>query len=403
MENESLDKNSDNEVIREDNILDVILATKDEITTERPAVQQKIELTASQQLKIIEFWNSCPPEKPPTINQMVVHIFGVEKDARSMEARAIKEFLANRGIKARISSVYVPKGDIELTIEQKEFISNNAATQTCLEMTKTLFPGKKITNLSQETRTVKKFMETLPEKIKFLPSDDIPSGDYTPPRTELAMIWKINKFTDSNIDPKKVKDNDKIKGCIKACIGYINSYRFVATINAYACEKDRELFEASFISYVHNKDDLSAEERDQYILLSTDAVIGKNIQFQIDRFQKSADTVIEEGEESKRLSMALVEQISNLRKEYNDCVKRQQSLMSGLEIKRSEKKRDIIPQNETMMALIKFVKNTENRNRMMQLIEIKRKQLADECERIVTLDSIRAEIFGITVKEITDS
>ena len=54
-----------------------------------------------------------------------------------------------------------------LTIEQKEYISNNCHTMTGLEMAKILFKNESLTNLCQETRSILEHMKNIPSNIKF--------------------------------------------------------------------------------------------------------------------------------------------------------------------------------------------------------------------------------------------
>ena len=124
-------------------------------------------LTEDQQLKLLKEWNERP-DNPPSLAELVRLAFGRDDlDGRSKEGKAVKTFLASRQIKPRRSHEYEVKGLIDLNLEQKEYISNNCATMTGLEIAKILFKNESLTNLSQETRSVLEYMKTIPMNIKY--------------------------------------------------------------------------------------------------------------------------------------------------------------------------------------------------------------------------------------------
>jgi hypothetical protein len=291
-------------------------------------------LTEDQQLKLLQEWNNRP-NNPPSLAELVKLAFNRDDlDGRSKEGKAVKQFLASRQIKPRKSHEYEAKGLLELNEEQKEYISNNCHTMTGLEMAKVLFKNDTLTNLSQETRSILEYMKNIPTNIKFnnTENENIATDEYRPPRSEERMIAKINKYILDGIDKNKL--THKTKKEINSIIGYMNTFRFSHQINLYDDERDRELFESSFVRYTYDKSDLSQEEVDQYIVLSTEVVISSNIQQTINVLQNQIDMAIQE---DGKIPMALVEASNTARKEYNDCVNRQQKLLNDLKVKRSER------------------------------------------------------------------
>ena len=98
-----------------------------------------IILTEEQQLKLLNEWNNRS-DNPPSLTELVKLAFNRDDlDGRSKEGKAVKQFLAARQIKPRKSYEYQAKGLIELTEDQKEYISNNCAMMTGLEIAKILF------------------------------------------------------------------------------------------------------------------------------------------------------------------------------------------------------------------------------------------------------------------------
>ena len=89
---------------------------------------KNITLNEDQQLAILKEWNSRA-ENPPYIKELIELIFSDipedMKDGRSKYGRAIKKFLAEKSLTAKVTSKHYPKEKVELNDDQKEFISNN--------------------------------------------------------------------------------------------------------------------------------------------------------------------------------------------------------------------------------------------------------------------------------------
>jgi hypothetical protein len=122
------------------------------------------------------------------------------------------------------------------------------------------------------------------------------------------MIQRINRYVLDGIDEKKV--SPKQKRDIKSIIGYLHTFRFSHQINSYNGNTDRELFESSFVRYTYDKNDLTQEEVDQYILLAAEVVIASSIQERVERLQNMLDDTADDTE-GRRISMSLVEAISS--------------------------------------------------------------------------------------------
>jgi len=357
-------------------------------------------LTPEQEAKVFEIWNNS--KTPPSIKELTQAVFGGVHDGRSKCSKLIRELLAKKNLQATVSYQYQKKGEINLTDDQKEFIANNINKMTCLEIAEALF-NKKLTNLSNETRAVIAFARTLNDRVKYSDPIDIATDKYKAPQQESSMIDRINKYVDNPIDRSKYGSNDRQKRWVKALISYVNSYRFIQTINSYDSIEDRELFESSFISYTYGVDDLTAEERDQYIMLCSEVVNGKHINARIVKYERIADESVDGTEDGKKLTLTFVEAISNLRKEHNDCIKRQQSLINDLNGKRSSRVKDRIRETESLISLVEFWRNEETRKRLINSADIKRKELQGEITRLENMDTLKFEIFGCDPNEILNS
>lgn len=359
------------------------------------------ELTEEQKALIIKTWNARE-KNPPSLKELCEMCFGAAVDGRDKRAKLIKQFLATRSLKAKVSYEYIKKEEIELTDEEKELIANQCSKMNAMEIGEVLF-HKKLSNLSGEVRAINAYIKTLDDRVKYVDPDSLITEKYKAPQTERSMIDRINKYIDKPIDSATYAKNDKQQRWVKALIGYINCYRFIHTVNTYDTIEDRELFESSFISYVYGKDDLLAEERDQYIMLSSEVVSDTHIMAQINKYERIAEESINGDDNSRKLSMSIVEQISNLRKEHNDCSKRQQSLIDDLKGKRSARLKDKLKENESVVQLVVFWKNEETRQRLLQAGEMRRAKLKDEVKRLEDMDSLKFEIYGCDPNELLNN
>jgi len=355
------------------------------------------DLSEEQQLKLLNEWNSRP-DNPPSLVELVKLAFDRDDlDGRSKEGKAVKNFLASRQIKPKKSHEYQAKGLLELSLDQKEYISNNCHTMTGLEIARILFKNDKLTNLSQETRSVLEYMKNIPSNVKFNnnENENASTEEYRPPRSEERMIAKINKYILDGIDKNKLTHKNKQE--INSLIGYMNTFRFCHQINLYEDERDRELFESSFVRYTYDKGDLTQEEVDQYIVLSTEVVISSNIQQTINILQNQIDLAIQE---DGKIPMTLVEASNTARKEYNDCVNRQQKLLNDLKVKRSERLSKQVKETASIINLVQMWKEEESRAKLLKMAEMRKKVIEKEIDRLSSMEEIKSKILGISKDEI---
>ena len=353
-----------------------------------------IELTDDQKKKILEEWNTRP-SNPPSLVELTKLIFGEGFDGRSQEGKAIKNYLASRQIIPKKSHEYEPKGLIDLTEDQKEYISNTCSTMTSVEIAKIIFKNNDLTNLNQETRSVGEYIKTLDTKVAYSNPNNIPEGNYKPPATFNRCLSRVNRYVHEGIDESKL--TGKQKRDIQSLIGYLHTYRFLYQINTYQDEQERELFESSFVRYTYDKNDLTQEEVDQYIVLSTEVIISSNIQETIAVLQVQMDEAVQAGE---KISMSLVEAISTSRNEYNQSVGRQQKLLQDLKVKRSDRLSKQVKENASILNLVELWKEEESRKEMLKLAEMRKELLTKEIERLSTIDEIKARIMGISIDEV---
>ena len=358
----------------------------------------KFKLTNEQGEIILEEWNSRL-ENPPSLLELIQLAFpGQNLDGRTKEGRAVKAFLATRKIKARGAHEYQAKEKVTLTNEHKQFIENNASLMNGREIACVVFANNELTNLHQEVRTVNDYIKSL-DLEPYENPNEVPSSEYKAPKTFDKTVNTVNKYVNGAIDKNKITSS--VKKNIDSLINYLSTYRFSHQINTYSSQTDRELFESSFIRYTHDKADLSQEEVDQYIVLSTEVIIAASIQRRTERIQQLLDNAAEDTQ-GRRIAMALVDAISSAQTEYNQCINRQQKLLDSLKQKRSDILKNKIKENASVLNLVQLWKEEESRKKLVQLANIRKKAVSDEIKNLTGMDEIKCRILGLSKGEVLD-
>ena len=361
-------------------------------------MSENTNLSEAQKSLIVNEWNDRP-DNPPSLQELVLLCYPDQKlDGRSKEGREIKDYLSTMQIKARGAQEYVPKEKPELTEDQKEFIDANCSVMKAVELARVAFKNTGITNLNIEAKIVGDYLQTLPQNMLFEQESDIPDAeDYKPPKTFDRMMHRINKYVMPAIDKNKISPAQK-KG-ITTCIGYVNTFRFCHQINSYDSSVNRELFESCFVRYTYDKYDLSQEEVDQYIVLSAEVVIASNIQRRITHLSRLLDETAEDND-GRRISMSLVDAINTAQTEYNQCINRQQKLLSDLKQKRSDKLAKQRQDTASILNLVELWREQETREKMVKLAELRKKTLKDEVQRLSDMDELKSRILGMSEGEV---
>lgn len=358
--------------------------------------KQKI-LTDSQKKLIMNRWLD-ESLSPPSIKELIVLAFPNHSgDSRTVEAMLIKDFLVEKEIKLETEQVNNKnKGDF-LTDEQKKYITANCSELKAAEMARFLFPNEKIATGGRQIREINLFLRSLDPKILY--SGEIPEDDYRPPNTLERVIVRIKKYVDEckTWDYKKLTPRQKKYG--ETLMGYLHSFRFKLQIDNYENPNDKILFESTFIKYCYDKDDLTQENTDQYILLCADIVMMNNIQRNIDTLNAEQDRILNE---DGKLSMTIVDAIKNTREEYNQCIKRQQALYKSLVQERSEKLSEEIKDKATLLNLFNAWKNYESRQKILKLREAQKNNLRKELYEIENMDEMKQRVLGISIDQIID-
>lgn len=357
--------------------------------------------TEQRHLLALELWKEREEknETPPSLAELIKVAYPdrPELDGRTKEARDLKAYLAEFGVKADGAHVYHPKDAPKLTEENKEFIANNAATMGAVYLARVIFDDPTISNLHAETRIVNEYLKTLPPEVIQQNTDDVPQEDYAPPKTFDKTLLLVNKYIHEKIDKKKITGKQRKE--ITALMGYLSTYRFIHQINTFENNRYRSLFESSFVRYTHDKSDLTQEEVDQYIVLSTEVIIGSSIQARSERLQQLLDDSAEDSE-GRRVAMGLVQAISAAQTEYNQCIGRQNKLLGDLKEKRSDRLKSQIKENASVVYLVQMWKEEESREKLIKLAEMRKESVKKEIQKLSTMDEVKARIMGISEDEV---
>lgn len=355
-------------------------------------------LTEEQKTNMVNEWNGRK-DNPPSLKEVIDIAYpGKNLDGRTKEGKLVKEFLGTVNMSATPAHEYQPKPEVVLDDGQKEFCINHGSTMRAHEITRVIFADNELSHMSQECRAVIKYLDEVKETGAlelFEDNDDDASVNYKPPKTFDRMLVRINKYINPAIDKNKLTSRERKE--IESLISYINTYRLIHIMNTYDSITDRELYESSFIRYTYNKIDLRQEEVDQYIVLSAEVVISSNIQRRVETLQTLLDEAASSGDgESTRISMSLVEAINTAQTEYNQCVNRQQKLLDSLKEKRSDRLSKQIKENASILNLVQMWKDEDSRVKLLAMAELRKKSLAEEVEKLTTMDEVKARIMGLS-------
>ena len=370
--------------------------------TSRPTKEIKKEddivLTELQKKIILDRW-SDESKNPPSIQDLLKLAFpNLNLDGRSKQAMLIKEVLPNPFESDKKLSVKTGQNkNIELNEEHKEYIRNNCSNMKPMEIARVLF-GTRLAPASLEARKVIEFYKTLNTSI--ITKDEVVESLYTPPANIERVVTRIKKYIKETEDWDTKKLTPRQKKQSESLFGYLHSFRFKYQMDTYEDPSYKELFESSFIKYCYDKDDLTQENIDQYILLCSEIVNLSEIQKTISLLQSEQDrSLAEEG----KMSMTVVEAIKTATQQRNECVKKQQDLYKSLTQERSDKLSEEIKDKASLLNLVNLWKNEETRKQMIAIANERKKKLGDEIDRLESMDDLRVRLVGISRNEILEN
>lgn len=357
----------------------------------------KIILSQQQETDILNGWNSGVSDLKAIIQLAFPN---TNYDGRSKQGYAVKSFLSSRQLKAKASHEYNAKKSEAIVLEErhKDFIRNNCGSMRHYEMAKIIFKNPKLSNLSSETRVVINFVKE--EKLDSL-EKAVDRKTYKPPKTQEQAIARINDWVLEGIDIKKPL-NEKQKKDIDALIKFCHTPRFIMMMNSYTEEEDLIILESSFIRYCYDKNDLREEELDAYINLCLDMVNQGKILKNIEKFnQMLMDSGVDS--DGKKVSMSIAQAIETAQSELHQNLLRQEQRRGVLSGKRSDRIKELVQANASVLNLVGMWRGEEQRKKMLIYAEIEKESLSKEVDRFAEMDDIRAGIFGISKEELINN
>ena len=364
----------------------------------KPVESEKLELSEEQKLKVLDLWNSRS-DNPPSLEELVTAAWGENIDTRSKKGRVVRDFLVTRKLKYIRAFEYQKKDEVILTEQQKEFIATNCNTMKPLEIAKFLFENERLTQTDMESRAVIKYYNALDEKlIHAVPSQD-GNQAYAPPKMPTHACARVNKYILDCISQDDMRKSTKIQNSLKSLIRFCHQQRFSTLMSQLQKQEDKDLVEGRYISYVWDKPDLSEEELDLYINLCCSILDYTHMRKELDKLQEMFDNCADDSE-GKKISMSIVESIKNTRKDMDENIKRQQNLTEILQGKRNQRINIRVKQEASLVQLIDFWKNYENRKQILELAEARKKAVKEEIERIKNMDELVIQVFGFNESEL---
>jgi hypothetical protein len=313
-------------------------------------------------------------------------------DGRTKEGRAVRKYLVDNNLEYKTTEKQ-KKEDITFSQEQKEFIVQYAKEgMSAYEISKIIFPDINITNLTKEVTEVAKFIEDIDQKLLH-PDESAINSQYFAPKSVSRVIKKINDYCQEELDEKQLnrQDLDNIESTTK----FLSAPRFIQVINTYSAMDDRNLFEAEYIRSVWDKPDLTSDELNLYINVCMDYIHLKNISKAIDKLNR----MFEECEDQRDMTVRLAELLKTKSEEYNQCEKRQETLIARLNGDRKERIKNRHKDNASILSLVRVFQNETDRKRMVEMAEKQKLLINQEADELERMDVWKARVLGISKDE----
>jgi hypothetical protein len=215
-------------------------------------------------------------------------------------------------------------------------------------------------------------------------------SSYVAPKAVVRVIKKINDATGSTFDEEKINRQHKI--CVDKLTINLNNSRFVKIMNNYTVRDDRDLFEQEFIRLTWDKPDLTSDEINLYMNVCKEIinleVISKHLNKLNDMFDIAND--------QEEMSVRLAEIIKAKSSEYHQCETRIENLTKKLQGDRSSRMQSKHKENASILAIVQFFQDEEERNNMVKIAEMQKQLVSEEANRLEGMEEWKARILGIS-------
>lgn len=313
-------------------------------------------------------------------------------DGRSKEGRAVRKYLVDNNVKYKTTEKQKVK-PIILTDEQKEFIVRYSDDgMSSFQIAQVLFTDREIKNLGIEQRTVHGYLKAV-KKQRRKDSREIAST-YSPPDDIEECLDLVNLYSSKNLKIKELKVIEKKS--IESLYQFLRSPRFNQIISNYTKPDDQNLFEAEFIRATWDKPDLTADEINLYINVCVDYINLKNIGAHIEKLNR----MFEDADEQQDMTVRLAELLKTKSEEYNQCEKRQESLIQRLAGDRAKRVANRQDKNASILALVESFQNEEDRKLMVKMADMQKKAVEEEASNFESMQEWKARILGISKGDV---
>lgn len=313
------------------------------------------------------------------------------------EGRAVRAFLAEQGRQYNTTKSE-KKTNVVLSEEQMELLSGDRVgpDMNTLEITKLTFQDDSIKPLSAEHRAVQTFLYANRKDIVD-ESELAADTRWMRPQSMLTAIERVNKWTGENMprDPDKLPL--KKRRCLTSLLSYYTSYKLQQEIETYKTKADRELYESEFVRSVWDKDDLTSDELNLYMLVCSNYVKRSKIQKRLDAFNQMLDA---EDLSTGDLTMRLTEHLKATSDELDKCEKMINTLINKLNGDRAKRLEKKGANSTNFLAIVELWQEEEERLRMVQMAEMQNKLVEEEADLLESVDELKARVFGIGKREI---
>lgn len=401
------------------NLLDGVMAAIEDKKSAKPKRQGNyvnasykiIELTPEQK-KIVDDNFDLVQGNLNTLTQLA---FGNnELDGRSTEGRSVKAYLIGLK-KTPITDLNAPKkGKVELTGEQQTTIRSlldNPSPPPVKEIVKLLFPDlKSLSPLCAEYRAVYGYVKSIQEEETDIWDEPVANRQYKPPVGFVGLIGRVNHAVSNPVDhTKAMYDVNRMKPVdeknLRALVGYLKTPRFIYQASQYTKFVDRELFETSFIRYVHDKSaDLTQSELDLYLIVAAKTVQASRLDRNIEKFEDRIDSSFEGDDDEKgtksKLSMSLVEASNNLRDKLIKTEGQIADITKSLDGERFKRLKDRDSRNSTILNLFAEVIQEDTRNHILSFGVAEKNEDVNEVKRLKNMPAVLGLIAGMSEDEM---
>ena len=313
-------------------------------------------------------------------------------DGRSKQGRAVRAYLASKEIKYKTTK-HPEVLPVVLSEEQKSFIEQYSQDgMSSFQIAQLLFPDETVRKLGREQRAVGSYLDAVKKRKR--EESRAERNKYDGPKDMQECIDLVNLYTDAGLKEGEMKAMERKS--IESLFRFLKSPRFTQIISNYHKEEDQDLFEAEFIRATWDKPDLSADEINLYVNVCVDYINLKNISSHMEKLNRMFD----EADEQQELTVRLSELLKTKSEEYNQCEKRQESLIQRLAGDRAKRISQRQDQHASILSLVESFQNEEERKLMVKMANMQKKAIKEEAENLESMNEWKSRILGISKNDV---